>query len=109
MGDLKSALMRFHTMHHIYKFALRKKGLIFFLREILTQPDPDWILSLLQELNDLTHSSWNFEGLKAYPAESNISTFYTHHTLKVVPPDSVLVEVELDSTNGRYPIKSVLP
>ncbi len=40
------------------------------IREILTQPDPDWILSLLQELNDLTHSSWNFEGLKAYPRQA---------------------------------------
>lgn len=40
------------------------------IREILTQPDTDWILSLLQELNDLTDSSWNFAGLKAYPRQA---------------------------------------
>jgi len=68
-------------------------------------PNHEWFLSPQQ--NELyQYKNGNF---KAYPAESNISTFYTHHTLKVVPPDSVLVEVELDSTNGRYPIKSVLP
>ncbi len=36
-------------------------------------------------------------------------TFYTHHTLKAIPPNSVLVEVELYKTNDRYHIKSVLP
>jgi len=37
MTFFKSALMKFHTSHHIYKFAMRKKSLfenIFFLSEI---------------------------------------------------------------------------
>ena len=46
---------------------------------------------------------------KAYPADASLLTFYTHHTLKVLPPDSVLVEVELNKTNNRYHIKSGPP
>lgn len=42
------------------------------IKEILTQPDTDWILSLLQELNSLADSSWNFAGLKALPSQAEI-------------------------------------
>ncbi len=68
-------------------------------------PTHDWFLSPQQnELYKYEHGNF-----KAYPADASLSTFYTHHTLKVLPPDSVLVEVELNKTNDRYRIKSVLP
>ena len=68
-------------------------------------PTHEWFLSPQQnELYQYEHGSF-----KAYPADSIISTFYTYHTLKVLPTDAVLVDVELDSTNGRYHSKSILP
>jgi hypothetical protein len=70
-------------------------------------PTHEWFLSPQQnELYQYEH-----EGFKAYPADSIISTFYTFHTLKVLPTDAVLVDidVELNSTNGRYHSKSILP
>ncbi len=68
-------------------------------------PTHEWFLSPQQnELYQNKHGNF-----KAYPADSNISTFYTHHTLGVLPPNAVLVDIEFDTTNERYNIKSVLP
>jgi len=68
-------------------------------------PTHEWFLSP-QQTELYQYEQGNF---KACPADSNISTFYTHHTLKVLPPDAVLVDVELDPTNGRYHIKTAYP
>ena len=89
---------------HKYKLTATTKG-VYRPLDTIQIPTHEWFLSPQQnKLYQYEHGNF-----KAYPADSPILTFYTHHTLKVLPPDALLVEVELDTTNERYHIKSVLP
>ena len=67
-------------------------------------PSHEWFYS--PKYDELYHyDQGNFE---AFPSTGE-ATFFTHHTLKVLPPDVELVKVELHATPPRWHIIEYLP